>query len=244
MDLPTAAQKQQAQAMAGMAQQQAAVTGQPPQLPPDLQAILASPSWEDVLALLTDDITRDYRIDIEANSTIDADATEDQQDIAEFMNAIGQFLSGTVPLIEQGVMPFDVMKSVLLAIVQRYRFGREVADSIRNMQAPQQQGNPAEDAKNQAAQAQAQADLAKIKAQADADHQELQGRLQEMAAEMANKREELRIHAAELQLKAEAQAREAQRSAQEHQQKLELMAAQHAQAMAAVKQKGKSNANV
>lgn len=248
LQLPTRAQQVQAQQLLTQIQQMSA-TGAPSPVQPEklqeIQGILNSPSWEDVLAVLSDDVQRDYRIDIEANSTIDADAQEDKQDVSEFMNAMGQFLSGTVPLIEQGVMPFPVMKSILLAITQRFRFGREVEDSIREMAAPQPQTDGGEAAKAQAQQAQAQADMQRIQAEAKASQEEVDGKLRLLQAELAAKQQELDLKARELQMRQTELERKAQQSAQEHAQKMELMVLQHSQAMAAARQpKGKKDADV
>ena len=86
--------------------------------------------------LLANDIQRNYRIDIETNSTVDAEATEDKQNMGEFLNAIAQFMNGVTPMIKEGVMPFEAAKSILLAVTRRYRFGPEVEDDLQQMQAP------------------------------------------------------------------------------------------------------------
>lgn len=99
------------------------------------------PSWGEILDVLKNDVRRSYRIDIETNSTLDIEATEDKQNIAEFMNAMAQFMNGIAPLQGQG-MSFEAIKSMLLAITKRYRFGREVEDEISSMQKPQPQIPP------------------------------------------------------------------------------------------------------
>lgn len=133
--------KQQYEAMA----QQAQMTGQqppaPPQIPPELQQAAAMPSMEEVLDLLKNDTMRSYRIDIETNSTVDAEATEDKQDISELLNAISQFVNGMSPMVQSGTMPFEVVQSMLLAVVRRYRFGGELEDQLKQMKKPEG-GNP------------------------------------------------------------------------------------------------------
>jgi hypothetical protein len=127
---------QQYQAMA----QQAQMTGQqpppPPQVPPEVQQALQMPAWEELLSILQDDTQRSYRIDIETNSTVDAEATEDKQDISELLNAMSQFLNGVGPMVQDGTMPFSVAQGILLAIVRRYRFGPELEDQLKEMKAP------------------------------------------------------------------------------------------------------------
>jgi hypothetical protein len=198
LQYPTAEQKQQAQTALQQFQQQAAqaqAAGQQVPSPPGmekLQEVVGMPTWEDLLAMLQSDLQRNYRIDIETNSTVDAEATEDKTDVAEFLNAISQFLNGIAPMIEQGYMQFDVAKTMLLAIVRRFRFGTEVEDQINAMQAPAPKG-PESDPK-------LQADKAKMEMQMQMDKQEMahQQEMQQMElelkkAEMAMKMEELEM---------------------------------------------------
>ena len=73
---------------------------------------MRQPKWADVLGMLRDDTQRAYRVDIETNSTIAPEASEDQQQITEMMTAMGQFLNGVAPLVSKGVMPFQIAQSM------------------------------------------------------------------------------------------------------------------------------------
>lgn len=121
------------------------------EIPPELQQALAQPVWGQVLALLKDDRIRSYKIDIETNSTIQPDETESQEQISQVLAMLGQFLNGVGPMVQQGVMPFEVAKTMMLAVARNFRFGRQLEEAIQQMQAPQ----PQDDGKAQAAQAQA-----------------------------------------------------------------------------------------
>lgn len=184
LQFPTEAQKQQAQMLLQQAQMQQ-VPGQPPvQPPPQLIAMAQLPSWETIMGLLANDLQRNYRIDIETNSTVDAEATEDKQNLGEFLNAIAQFMNGVAPLVQQGVLPFDAAKSILLAVTRRYRFGPEVEDDLKKMQAPQPQGNGAD--------AKAKADLEAVQAEQKVKMEMLAMDKQLKEAETAAKLEELK----------------------------------------------------
>lgn len=136
----TTEQREQAQKIVQIAQ----VNRMNPQDPSIQQAmqVLQMPNWGDVLEILKDNYSRSYRLDMETNSTIDVEATEDKQLVGDFMNAMGQFMNGISPLIDKGVMPFGAAKSMMLSIVKRYRFGREVEDELNQMVEPQQQQSP------------------------------------------------------------------------------------------------------
>lgn len=203
LQFPTAEQKAQAQALLQQAQA-SQVPGQPPAQPPQqLIAMAQLPSWEDIMGLLANDLQRNYRIDVETNSTVDAEATEDKQNMGEFLNAIAQFMNGAAPLVQQGVLPFDAAKSILLAVTRRYRFGPEVEDDLKKMQPPQPQGNGA-DAKAKADLESAQAEQ-KVKmemlaldkqlkeAETAAKMQEIQRKGELAAATHAAKMQELRL---------------------------------------------------
>lgn len=146
---PTSKEKeeaqQQLQALQIQAQQSAMLSQrqgmqpQPPQFPPELQQAAQSPSFKDILDILNDDFQRSYRIDIESNSTLDVDATEDKQMVGEFMNALAQVMSG---FANDQTIPFQAKKSIILAVTKRFRFGREVEDELESMQEPQPQIPP------------------------------------------------------------------------------------------------------
>ena len=151
----TTEQLEQAQSMMTAVQQQmqqqAQMSGQPPnpqtqqqmqQQMEQAQKILQGPKWPEVLAALKDKFSRSYKVDIETNSTLDVEATEDKKLVGDFMNAMGQFMNGISPMIKEGIMPFAAAKSMMLSIVKRYRFGREVEDELKAMQEPKPQQDP------------------------------------------------------------------------------------------------------
>jgi|TARA_R100001530_G_scaffold3596_5_gene5301 hypothetical protein len=159
LKFPTKEEKQQAQMQMQMQQQQAQQMGQPPQPPPpQLLEILQTPSWEEIKEVMEHDMMRDYRIDIETDSTIQAQQQEDQKNVTELLGGITKFFAEVAPAIEAGVMTIDTAKSMLLSAVRRFKLGREVEDAIENIE-PQQQskGVPQEEVEKQVQQAQQQA---------------------------------------------------------------------------------------
>jgi len=144
MPLPMKEEKEQAMQFLQIAKQR-----KMPEDNKDVQRateIMKLPSWDDVLDLLKNDYWRSYRLDIETNSTLDVEATEDKQNVAEFMNAFAQLMNGMFPMVEKGVMPFDAAKSMMLAIVKRFRFGREVEEQLKEMTQPKPPSDPKQEA--------------------------------------------------------------------------------------------------
>ena len=217
LKFPTNEQKQQAQmamqqfqAQAQMAAQQPPQPGQPPaqppQLPAELTSILSSPSWEDILALLQNDMARNFVITIETSSSILDDAQNDKADVAEFMNALSQFMNGIAPMIADGTLPFEAAKAMLLAVTKRFNFGQEVEDELVKMAAPESKADPA--AEKAQAEMQRDKQLADIELQGkQADVQfkqaEVQGKMELMQAQMEFEREKIQLEREKLQIERE-----------------------------------------
>lgn len=210
IQLPTMEQQQQAQMFLQQIQmvaEQAEMAGQQP--PPELmqqaeqaQKVLSTPSWEAVTEVLRNDLQRNYKIDIETNSTIDAAVAEEKQDVAEFMNALAQFMNGIGPGVASGVIPFAAAKAIMLGVVRRFRFGVEVEDELKEMQPPQPPPDPkAEEAQIEAQRGQIELQKAQIELQAK--QIDLQQKQQEAQATAALKAEEHAFRLQELQRKAE-----------------------------------------
>ena len=193
----TSQQVQQGMAIAAAAQQ----SGQP--IPPEIQQAAQQPTWEKVLTMLRTDTQRAYKIDIETNSTVEPEAAEDQKNIADLMNAMGQFLNGVAPLIEKQVMPFDVAKNMLLAISRRFRFGSEIEEDIKAMQTPPPQNDgeaqkAAQQQQEQVQQLQQQAQAAISASEQKAVKLEQQLQAEKIANQQNSKASELAIREAQL----------------------------------------------
>ena len=203
--VPTAQREQLAQQMQLFQQ-----LGQKP--PPEMQQALQQPVWGQVLALLKDDQMRAYKIDIETNSTIQPDETEDREQISQVLAMLGQFLQGVGPLVQQKTMPFQVAQSMLLAVSRRFRFGRELEDAIQSMQEPQ----PPDDGQAQAAQAQA----AKMQQQMA----EQQMALKQAQAEATIQKAAMAAELKQTQAEHDLQIREMKLAIEENQFKLQVKA--------------------
>lgn len=150
MQLPTLAQKQQTammvQQMKAEMQALQAQGQQPPMSPVLMKAeeMLKLPAWEELYQYLQSEHLN-YKIDVETNSTIDPAYTEDKALMGEFLNAVAQFLNGAMPMVANGTLPFEAMKSILMTVTKKYRFGEEVEAEIEKMLPPpppqQGQGN-------------------------------------------------------------------------------------------------------
>lgn len=240
-----AVQQFQMQAMQQQMQQpqQPGVPPAAPAPPPELQSMLQQPSWEQIYSMLQNSVTLHYKTDIETNSTIDAEAAQDKQDISELLNALSQFLNGLAPLIKEGVLPFEIAKEMLLTISRRYNFGTQLEDALQAMTAPP----PPQSDPNEAAKAeQIKAETAAKTQQAQMDMQiaqmefEQKKQLMQLEAQLAQM--QLEIKKEELQLQAKAVGMKLQQQDAAHRQKMQQIAAQAA--ATEVKEKEPAHATV
>ena len=236
LPFPRQAEQQQAQMMIQQLQGQAGqlqmMAQQDPRAGQQLQAlgeqiqkyqkVLDKPNWETIIQFLQNSVVRNYRIDIEANSTIEPEAAEDGQKLGEFLNAFAQFMNGIAPLVQQGYLPIEAGKEMLLAITRKYRFGEDVEESLKQITMPQQQG----DDKAKAAEQEAQAKIQQIQQKGQVEAQkgqmdlalkqlQLQQKQKEAEMDMALKAQELQVKQQEIAMKeqlgrveAEAQIRQ------------------------------------
>jgi hypothetical protein len=207
----TTAQRQQIEMQAQL------VTQMQGPLPPDhpLQAELAKPVWGKVLQLLKDDMQRSYRIDIETNSTVEPEATEDKKELNELMGMLGQFLNGVGPLVAKGVMPFEIAQSMMLFVARRHRLGTEIEDYLKQMKAPTPEDQGAEQQmQRMQEEMQAQQQMASKELEMQQKQAEMDLKMQAMDVEMQQKQREmaLKMREMELQMK-EQQLQQAQQSA-------------------------------
>ncbi len=121
-------QYQQAASMAQMGGQQ------PPQPPQKPQGQL---TWDQIMTALRDNPTRSYKVDIETDSTIAATLKYDADSLQQLGAAISGVTQAIGPLVQEGVLPVEGLKEVLLAVSRRARLGNAVEDAFDNMKEPQ-----------------------------------------------------------------------------------------------------------
>jgi hypothetical protein len=149
--------------------------------PETLHAMTGIEITDEMQELMQDDFLRTYRVDIETDSTIAASEQNDQQEMTLLMTAIGGYLAAVVPMVQEGIFPMEAAKAMLLGIVRKFKFGREVEDAIEMIGTQQQkeQSGPSNEEKAQAAeeqkaQAEAQAEAQKAQAEAQIEQAKLQ----------------------------------------------------------------------
>jgi hypothetical protein len=138
VQLPDEKAKATAQAAVQAAQQQPPQPGQPPAAPPkEALDVINSPTWEDVMGLLKSDQMRQYRVDIETDSTVADTIDQDMKGLSELVGQIGQIIAST----KDGV-PMDAAKAITLSVVRRSRMGSAVEDAVESLEQPPAPAEP------------------------------------------------------------------------------------------------------
>ena len=142
--MPSPMGQQSAPPGASMAGQ--APPASPPQIPPDIQEKLSKPTWEEIEQFLRQDNIRRFRIDVETDSTIEADVGQAKQDMTEFLSTIGQVLNQSVQMVAVAPPLAKLLGAVIKQGSRLFSFGRELEDIIDTTMdqiagmPPQQQG--------------------------------------------------------------------------------------------------------
>jgi hypothetical protein len=140
MRLLTEAEKQAIQAQ--LASQQTPGAPPPPSQPgiapqasapsPELQELLAEPSWEQVYQLIQDNPDRSFRIGIETDSTVQADQQQEQEAATQFVTAIGGFLQQAQEAAgNPAIVPF--LGEMLAWACRRWPISRDLQGAIDTM---------------------------------------------------------------------------------------------------------------
>ena len=106
----------------------------------EMSGIQITPEIE---TILRSDVLRNYKIDIETDSTILPDMQAETQQRASLVGSIIQFLTGVTPLVAQGFIPLETAKALLMFGLQPAKISRELEDALEMIgSAPPQMAMP------------------------------------------------------------------------------------------------------
>ena len=198
-----------------------------------MQEQITPEEFDACIELLRDDVTRNYKLEIETDSTIALDEQQEKEAANEYLSVVTPFMEKTAAVMQGSPALGPVMAEILMAVSRRYKWGRGLEETIESaMQQVQQQAQ-------QAMQAPPQPDPAvmKIQMESQAKQQQMQMEAQisqskmqmEAQIEQAKQQMEFQFRDRELQTKeVEAQAKvqreQFESSAQVQKMRGELMA--------------------
>lgn len=183
------------------------------------------------IQLMRQDVMREYRIDVETDSTIRADLSRQQENIGQFVQGFGALVTALGPVVQEGVMPGDVAADILTGFARSFKLGRQAEEALERLgdqarqaaQNPQQKPSPEEQkAQAEMAAMQQKAQIETAKAQADMQMQQ-----QRDAMEIEKERAKLELEREKMAMEREKMALQADAARQQMQLKAEGAAAEH-----------------
>jgi hypothetical protein len=156
------------------------------------------------LALLRDDVTRGFRIDIETDSMVEADEAAEKQEANELLAGTADYMEKAVMASKEAPQIAPLMLEVLMFVLRRHKVGKSIEGQfqetfdniIAELKNPQQKPDP-EMAKVQAEQ---QAEQMRMQAQ----QQQEQARMQaDMMIEQARAQADMQIRQQEMEMQAQ-----------------------------------------
>jgi hypothetical protein len=91
---------------------------------------LAQQMTPELWALLKNDLQREFVIEIETDSTIRADLTRAQENVAGFVQGFGTYIQSVGPAVQAGMMPGPVAVKLLMAFARNFKLGREAESAL------------------------------------------------------------------------------------------------------------------
>lgn len=135
--------------------------------------------------ILTNDLMRSFRIDIETDSTVTEDAQAEKQGRIEMVTAVTTFLKEVGPLVEAQIIPQNVASELLGFAVRGFKVGRSLEDTLDELSGSEEDPRMAQMAQQmQAAQQQmqgeAQQQIEQIQGEADKKIEQLEAEIFEL----------------------------------------------------------------
>lgn len=146
--------------------------------PETLQLITGLQIPPQVLEILRSDAMRCFKVDIETDSTIQADLSRYQENANGFIQGSAAFFNAIAKPVEVGAISPDAAIAIFQGFARMFKLPRQASEAIANMKAPppkQAQPDPAEQAAQQAEIAKANASIQK--SQVDGQNAARQGQM-------------------------------------------------------------------
>jgi len=198
--------------------------GQAP-LSPDKQALLELPTWEEIEALLENPVHREFRLDIETDSTVRMDEEAEKKSRIELITAVGEFLDKAIAAGSSAPEIVPMLGQLLMYGIRAFKTARPIEQAFEDAMdalekaAQQPKGPPpevqAEQMKGQIAmriatqKAQLDAQIARAKQQAESQQAQVENQLESARAQQDSQRQaQLEAHKAQLAAASEEKIQE------------------------------------
>lgn len=151
---------------------QTPAAGQAP-VSPDKLNLLELPTWEEVAALLENPVMREFRLDIETDSTVRMDEDAEKAARMELITAVGNFLDKAVMAGQQAPEIVPMLGELLMYGIRAFKTARPIEQAFEDAmdaleKASSQPKGPPPEVQLEMMKGQAQIQIAQQKAQLDA----------------------------------------------------------------------------
>lgn len=184
-----------------------------------IDKLQSRPTIEQVMKLLRDQKIRPFVLDIETDSTIQADEQAEKQSRTEFVTALGGLVNQFTPLLQSEPQAGPMVGAIIKFALAPYRAGRELDSQIDDF--IDAQAARADQPQQPSPEAQA------IQAKVEADKADAEAKMKVYEAEIAAREAEVKLKTdtaeKELQIKAALADHEAQLKSQEYQARTQVM---------------------
>ena len=149
--------------------------------------MMRRPTWEEVNGLLKNRAMRGFRVDVETDSTIEPDETEEKTARVEFATTIGQLLGASLPFLQSAPQMAPLVAQTVMFVARGFRVGREMEDVIETVFEQIAQNPPKElgqkGPQSDPATAQAEAQTEQIKQQGTQQTEQIKAQAAAMKAQ-------------------------------------------------------------
>ncbi len=203
----------------------ATAPGQAPPSPEKL-ALLELPTWEEVENLLDNPVHREFRLDIETDSTIRMDDDAEKQSRVELVTAVGGFLDKAVMAGSTAPEIIPMLGELMMFAIRSFKSARPIEQAFEDAMdalqkaASQPKGPPPEIQKAQM-EGRVQIQVASMKAKLDAQVEQAKQQAQSQQSAVENQMEQARADH-DSQMQAQLEAHKAQLKAASDQQIQEM----------------------
>lgn len=193
----------------------------------------------DVEAVLRNDLMRSFSVDIETNSTIQADVAQAQQNGSQFLQGLGAYFQAVGPAVQTGAMPPNVSIKLLMGLARPFKLGKQAEDAMdewereTTQKIEQAKANPPPPPPPDPKVISAQIGLETTKIKAGAEQAKTQAEMQKTAAETQAAQQMGALDAQALQMDAVYRQ-------QEHDFKMKELVASHNAKMAQIEAQAKA----
>lgn len=149
---------------------------------------------ESAIALLRDEMQRNYRLDVESDDSVLQDQVAEQEARTQAMQVAGGVIAQVSPLVESGVMPFEAAKALVGFGLGAFKKTREIEEFLNALQPPTPQEAPEQNP---------EAQLAIVEKEARAVEAQMSAQIEQLRTQV--KMRDLELKSLEIDLKAARQ---------------------------------------